>query len=160
MVHICNLYHSYPMKKLFFVINTLIAVSVLLVSFSSCSKEGDGDGELIEQLIGTWDINSVTVEIMGQTMSISADEAIQMAKDAAGGNNTYIIDQTLNISEGSINGYEFVLRGKKVVKYLGMDTSEIDGLTLTVENVTSNSFILRYKFDGTLKEDLKYVRRN
>lgn len=147
------------MKKFLTVVSVALTLFVSSAVFTSCSKDSSDGTPLIEKIIGNWEINTVTVEVMGQKMQMTAEEAIEMAKQQAGSSNVTIIDQYLTIEEGSINGYDFVLDGKNVKQIFGMDVAEIEGLKVTVEQAKANSFIFRYDFGSMLKEDLKYVRQ-
>lgn len=146
------------MKKILTIVSVALTLFVSSAVFTSCSKDSSDGTPLIEKIIGNWEINTVTVEVMGQKMQMTAEEAIEMAKQQAGSSNVTIIDQYLTIEEGSINGYDFVLDGKNVKQIFGMDVAEIEGLKVTVEQAKANSFIFRYDFGSMLKEDLKYVR--
>ena len=128
------------------------------VFFSSCGKDGDDNGDtLIEKLIGTWKLNQVTVNAMGQTTTMSAEEAMDLVRSMLGTNNVVFYDETLVITSTTINGYSFELSGKKLVSFGG---SAVEGMTITVRDVKSDSFILRYDFGSSLIEDMLYVRQN
>lgn len=86
-------------------------LGIVCLGFASCSSDKDeptGD-QLIEKLQGTWRGETIKLQAMGQTMETTFDDAI---KDSQ---YDYFYDAVLTFSGKTVNGYDYQVKGNKVL---------------------------------------------
>lgn len=133
-----------------------MAVTVLLttLTFSSCNKDNPSRFD-ITPLIGTWDADHAEVSMMGEVVTISISEIKEMYKEMTGADVVYLVDATLIITENTINGQSFTLKGNQLTS---LGTADLSSFKITFENVSSSRMTLRYDFNGIV-EDVIYNKR-
>ena len=105
-------------------------------------------------LYGTWDINHAKVSGMGVNMTLSRDEIFTMGRQMMG-QDVYFLDATLVITDKTINGLSYEMKGNKLVKLGDTDMTEFG---MSFINITSTSMTLRYEMMGIV-EDMVYMKR-
>lgn len=131
---------------------TILLVAVALMALSSCEKMNDFDRASI---VGVWDLDHADVTVLGITTTIQAEDIYTMGKEMLGTDNVYFLDATLDITEQTINGHEYVMKGKRLMSIGDVDLSY---LRITFENVNTSSLSLRYNISG-ITEDMVYNKR-
>ena len=130
----------------------LVASVLALSTFSSCTKN-NASGSM-DMLYGTWDINHAKVSGMGVNMTLSRNEIFTIGRQMMG-QDVYFLDATLVITDKTINGLSYEMKGNKLVKLGDTDMTEFG---MSFINITSTSMTLRYEMMGIV-EDMVYMKR-
>lgn len=144
------------MKKIFAIVWALALVFGVSIATTSCKKDDNGSGSsTIEKILGNWHLSSIKVTVAGSTTEMTVNEAKSLIESMAGTGNISFIDEYLYITETTINGLPYTLKGNSFTQYFG---EEISGWKLTIKNIKADSFVLHADFGSSLTEDLIYVR--
>ena len=145
------------MKKIIALVWAIALVFGASVATTSCTKDDSNSSSTIEQILGSWHLSSVKVTFGGSTTEMTVNEAKDLIKTMSGVGNITFIDEYLTITETTINGMPYTLKGKNFTQYLGTDVS---GWKLSLKNITKESFVLYADLGSGLTEELLYVRTN
>lgn len=92
---------------------SVLFIGALSVGFASC---GDDDGSagssgnaLVEQLQGTWKVDVMKVQAMGQTIEMNRDELSQIS----GYDKFY--DEVLTFNGTKVNGLDYQINGNQIL---------------------------------------------
>lgn len=84
-------------------------IALMAVGFTSCGDDEPKGGDLVEKLQGTWNIESMKVETMGQTIEMDIDDI----KHNSGYNQFY--DEVLRFDGEKVNGQPYTVKGNKLL---------------------------------------------
>lgn len=134
----------------------MLFVAALTLSLSSCGDDDEDWGsvpsEILQNLQGSWDFQSGTATIMGETHTMSRSEIEQMASQM----KVSIWDLRLTFTSSTVNGSRYYVKGEKIV----IEGQElVEGFDISIQSLTSTTLVLResFSYSGfTFSCDLTY----
>ncbi|MGM9693409.1 MAG: hypothetical protein ACI3YC_00165 [Alloprevotella sp.] len=92
---------------------SVLFIGALSVGFASCSDDdapaGPSGDALVEQLQGTWTVDLIKVQVMGQIIEMNRDELSQNT----GYSDFY--DDVLTFNGTKVNGYDYQINGNQIL---------------------------------------------
>lgn len=91
-----------------------LLIGMLSVGFVSCGDDKDdldspSGNNLTEKLQGTWTLDVMKIQVMGQTIEMNRDQLV----DNSGYENFY--DDVLTFNGSKVNGYDYQIDGNKIL---------------------------------------------
>lgn len=141
------------MKKFLNLLSVMLIVA-LAFGFTSCSSSDGGPDteEVREMLQGTWQIDRMEVDVMGQSMTMTLAEYKDYCQSIGYPTNYY--DEVLVFKGDRVNGGRYRLNGNKF-EYL--DIPDYEGWIFNLK-VSENTLVMSMsqKLEG-IKMDLKMI---
>lgn len=140
------------MKKRTFFWSFLIIMMTAFASLTlvSCGDDDEedgpngGSGSYVSMLQGTWEFESGTEKVAGETVTISRDDLSEMKRlmSSAVGKRVEIWDETLTFTSSKVNGIKYKMNGSSLTL-----EGQPSGCSVTVASLTDSKLVLHEELD-------------